>query len=83
MPRVWANKAVFLAPKAAFQSLQGEQLMGLPFGIADHKYRTGMLTVAQVDDEEKAPSRFRNPRFRPSQLIAQQFAGLNETQSLQ
>ena len=53
-----ANKAVLLAPKAAFDSFQGKQLMGLPFGIADHKYRTGTLTVAQVDDEEKSPLGF-------------------------
>ena len=51
-----ANKAVFLAPKAALDWFQGKQLMGLPFAIADHKYGKGTSTVAQVDNEEKSPS---------------------------
>jgi hypothetical protein len=29
------------------------------------------LTVAQVDDEEKSPFRFGNPRFRRPELIAE------------
>ena len=64
-------------------SFQGKQLMGLPFGIADHKYRTGMLTVAQVDDEEKSPFRLGNPRFRPADLITQHLAGFHKAQPLQ
>ena len=79
-PRVGANKPVFLAPKAAFHSFQGKQLMSLPFGIADYKYRTGTSTAAQVDDEEKSPFRFGNPRFRPPELIAQHLAGLHKAQ---
>jgi len=82
-PGVWANKAVFMTPKLAFHSFQGKQLMGLPFGIADHKYCTGTLTVAQVEDEEKSPLRFGNPRFRPAELIAQHFAGFHKAQPLQ
>ena len=81
--RVGANKAVFLAPKAAFHSLQGKQLMGLPLGIADHKHRTGTFTVTQVDDEEKSPIRFGNPGFRPTELTAQHFAGLHQVHPLQ
>jgi hypothetical protein len=68
-----ANKAVLLAPKAAFDSFQGKQLMGLPFGIEDHKYGTGTSTLAQVDNEEEPPSWFRNPCLRPPELIAQPF----------
>ena len=82
-PRVSANKAVCLAPKAAFDSFQGKQLMGLPFGIAVHKYRTGTLTVALVDDEEKSPFRFGNPRFRPAELIAEHFGRFHKAQPLQ
>ena len=67
-----------MTPKLAFHSFQGKQLMGLPFGIADHKYRTGTLTVAQVDAEEKSPFRFGNPCFRPPELIAQHLAGLHK-----
>jgi hypothetical protein len=40
-----ANKAVFLAPKAALDWFQGKQLMGLPFAIAGHKYGKGTSTV--------------------------------------
>jgi hypothetical protein len=75
--RVWANKAVFLAPKAAFHSFQGKQLMGLPFGIADHKYRTGTLTVAQVDDEEKSPFRFGNTSVRQLEADIRAFIDLH------
>src|ERR1700758_1323065 len=78
-----ANKEVLLAPKAAFDSFQRKQLMGLPFGIADHKYGTGMSTVAQVDKEENSPSWFRNPCLRPAELIAQHFAGPHIAQSPQ
>jgi len=82
-PRVRANKLVFLAPKAAFDSFQGKQLMGLASGIADQKYRTGTSTVAQVDNEEKSPVWFGHPRLRPPELIAQHFARLQEAQPLQ
>jgi hypothetical protein len=39
--------------------------------------------VAQVDNEEKSPSWFGNPRLRPPELIAQHFAGLHKAQPLQ
>ena len=78
-----ANKAIFLAPKAAFRLFQSKQLMGLPLGIADHEDRTGTSTVAQVDKEEKSPSWFRNPCLRPPELIAPHFAGLHKAQPLQ
>jgi hypothetical protein len=80
---VWANKAVFLTPKAAFDSFQGKQLMGLPSRIANQKYGTRTSAVAQVDNEEKSPSWFGNPRLRPPELIAQHFAGLHKAQPLQ
>jgi hypothetical protein len=41
---------------------------------------TGTFTVAQVDDEEKSPFRFGNPRFGQAELIAQHFAGPHKAQ---
>src|SRR6266481_8027573 len=42
--------------------------MGLPSRIANQKYGTRTSAVAQVDNEEKAPSWFGNPRLRPPEL---------------
>src|SRR6266404_2082466 len=57
--------------------------MGLPSRIANQKYGTRTSAVAQVDNEEKSPSWFGNPRLRPPELIAQHFAGLHKAQPLQ
>src|SRR5712671_601680 len=57
--------------------------MGLPSRIANQKYGTRTSAVAQVDNEEKPPSWFGNPRLRPPELIAQHFAGLHKAQPLQ
>jgi hypothetical protein len=52
--------------------------MGLPSRIANQKYGTRTSAVAQVDNEEKSPSWFGNPRLRPPELIAQHLAGLHK-----